>query len=66
MTHPSRVASSRVLWLITIVLSLTGTFAHATPCDVDADGDIDRKDYLAILADIGERASGPNDPRDAD
>ncbi len=66
MGHPPRVVSSRVSWLITIVLSLTGAFAHATTCDVDADGDIDRKDYLAILADIGERASGPNDPRDAD
>ena len=66
MAHPSRVVSSRVSWLIMIVLSLTGALAHATPCDVDADGDIDRIDVLAILADIGERASGPNDPRDAD
>ncbi|MGH8491341.1 MAG: tandem-95 repeat protein [Gammaproteobacteria bacterium] len=65
MTH-SRIVSTCVLWLITIVLSLTGALAHATTCDVDADGDIDRKDVLAILADIGERASGPNDPRDAD
>ena len=66
MAHPSRVVSSRVSWLIMIVLSLTGALAHATPCDVDADGDIDRIDVLAIRADIGERASGPNDPRDAD
>lgn len=66
MTHPPRVVSSPILWLITIVLSLTGALAHAATCDVDADGDIDRKDYLAILADIGERASRPNDPRDAD
>ncbi|MGH8651892.1 MAG: PKD domain-containing protein [Gammaproteobacteria bacterium] len=49
-----------------MAVSLLSLPASATVCDVDADGDIDRNDYLAILADIGESARGPDDPRDAD
>jgi len=36
------------------------------PCDVDHDGDVDRCDLNLVLAGRGQRASGPNDPRDVD
>lgn len=35
-------------------------------CDVDGDGDIDKRDIDAILRARGLAASGPTDPRDAD
>ncbi len=35
-------------------------------CDVDGDGDIDRLDTALISKARGQRASGPDDPRDSD
>ncbi len=66
MSHTRCAASSLLWWVIVMAVSLLSLPASAAVCDVDADGDIDRNDYLAILADIGESARGPDDPRDAD
>jgi hypothetical protein len=39
--------------------------AEPLMCDVDADGDVDRDDYRAILGSRNQPASGPDDPMDA-
>jgi hypothetical protein len=46
----------------------TGNACQLAPrvCSVDADGDIDRNDIALITAVLGQRASGPTDPRDPD
>ena len=42
------------------------SLANAAVCDVDADGDIDRRDLRLIVSARNKPASGPGDPRDAD
>jgi hypothetical protein len=40
--------------------------AHAAVCDVDTDGDVDRRDLSLIISARNTQAGGPDDPRDAD
>ena len=42
------------------------SLASAAVCDVDTDGDVDRRDLRLIVSARNKPASGPDDPRDAD
>ena len=42
------------------------SLANAAVCDVDTDGDVDRRDLRLIVGARNKPASGPDDPRDAD
>lgn len=42
------------------------SLANAAVCDVDADGDVDRRDLRLIVSARNKPAGGPDDPRDAD
>ncbi len=55
-----------MLALLIVLLTYGTESTHAAPCDVDADGDIDRSDIQRILARRNTRAQSPDDPRDAD
>jgi len=62
MTRPT---PRRALWT-GLLLLVCATRAHAVPCYVDTDADVDRHDVAAIFASRGSPAAGPDDPRDVD
>jgi hypothetical protein len=49
-----------------VVYDVTVASAAVAKCDVDKDGDIDQADLALISRARGQRATGPNDPRDSD
>jgi hypothetical protein len=48
------------------VQDVTVTSINQIKCDVDKDGDIDQNDLALISRARGQRATGSDDPRDAD